>query len=53
MSLQEFCLETISVTVGSSHWLVVLIDKIVPGWVMWVGAHLCAVCVALMDKFRK
>jgi hypothetical protein len=53
MTLQEFCGETVSVAIGSSHYMLVFIDKVLPGWLGWIAAHVCAVCVALYDRFRR
>jgi hypothetical protein len=52
MTLQEFCLETISVSVGSSHWLVTIFDRLIPGWIHWICIHCVAVIAILKSKIK-
>ncbi len=49
MTLQDFALETITVTVGSSHHLVMVVDEIVPTWTHWLY---CNVVVAIIAAIK-
>jgi hypothetical protein len=51
MTLSDFCIETATIAVGSSHHVMHIIDKVLPDWAHWAWAHVCAWVLIIKGKY--